>query len=408
MIVFENKGTLDMRAVKIMGVNSKEDKGSAIGYFGTGLKYALAILLRNGATVSILTGGQMYRFSAKTTTIRNDDFEVVYMNDEELGFTTDLGKNWEMWMAYREIYSNMLDEGGEAKAMTFLPDPDPDKTYVIVDRCEEFEKCYARTHDFFLDKTKIEVLAVGKEVDIMKRADGRSIGNLFFKGVRVMQTRAEALYDYCYHTGLTLTEDRTVKDGWDVQYHLSRAVLGLTDKKMIKKFIMVDPLKFEAQLNYRFHAEHATEEFLDTVAECRRKYKDNGVSTSAIEVLKRRRVSNTPLPKFSCPLNSVEEQQLKRAKEFCSDILELQLDKYELIIAGDLGGTENLGRADIDNGIMYVSKQCFKEGTKRVAVCILEEYTHCHDEVLDETVQQKWIYLNHILSLGERVQGEPL
>ena len=408
MIVFENDGTLDMRAVKIMGVNSKDDKESAIGYFGTGLKYALAILLRNGATVSILTGGVMYRFSAKTTKIRNDDFEVVYMNDEELGFTTDLGKNWEMWMAFRELYSNMLDEGGEAKAMTFLPDPDPAKTYVIVDRCDEFDKCYNEKHQFFLDKERHVALSVGKEVDIMEKTDGRSSGHIFFKGVRVMQTRPDALFDYCYHTGLKLTEDRTVRDGWDIHYHLSREVCRLKDKKIIKQFIMAGEAIFESVLNYRFHCEAATEEFLDVVADCRRKYKDVGVNPTAIEVLERCRVSNKPLPKFSCPLNSVEKQQLEKATKFCKDVLELELDKYELIIAGDLGGKGQLGRADIDNGIMYVSKQCFKEGTKRVAVCILEEYTHVHEEVLDETIQQKWIYLNHILSLGERVQGEPL
>jgi hypothetical protein len=142
MIVFQNKGEIDIRAIKTFGVNSKDNKESAIGYFGTGLKYAIAILLRAGATVSILTGGKMHRFSTEQTKIRNDHFDIVRMNDEELGFTTELGKEWELWMAFREIYSNMLDEDGEAKAVTFLPDPDPEKTYVIVDRCKEFENCY--------------------------------------------------------------------------------------------------------------------------------------------------------------------------------------------------------------------------------------------------------------------------
>lgn len=407
MIVFENDGTLDMRAVKIMGVNSKDNKDSAIGYFGTGLKYAIAILLRAGATISILTGGTMYQFNVQRTKIRNDEFNVITMNDEELGFTTDLGKNWEVWMAFREIYSNMLDEGGEDKAMTFLPDPDPSKTYVIVDRCEEFEKCYNNKHEFFLDRSRHETIHVGEEVNVMKRENRRLIGHIFFKGVRVMETRINALFDYCYHTGLTLTEDRTVKDGWDTHYHLSREIVQMTDKSLIKQFIMAPENIYESILNYRFHSQLATEEFLDTVAECRRKYKDTGVNSTAIEVLKQRRVSNTPLPKHSCPLNSVEEEQLERASRFCKEVLELELDKYKLIIADDLGKNQ-LGRADIDNGIMYVSKQCFKEGTKRVAVCILEEYTHCHEEVEDETLQQKWVYLNHILSIGERLQGEPL
>ena len=62
----------------------------------------------------------------------------------------------------------------------------------------------------------------------------------------------------------------------------------------------------------------------------------------------------------------------------------------------------------VDNGIMYISKKCFSEGTKRVAVALLEEYTHCKHEVFDETPEQKWVYLEQIISLGERIHGEPL
>jgi len=93
---------------------------------------------------------------------------------------------------------------------------------------------------------------------------------------------------------------------------------------------------------------------------------------------------------------------------FCKDVLALDIDDYELIVAKDLGGMDHLGRADIENGKMYISKRCFQEGTKRVAVAILEEYTHCKHRVYDETPAQKWVYLNQIVSLGEELYGEPL
>ena len=31
----------------------------------------------------------------------------------DLPFTTELGKNWELWQAFRELYSNTIDEKGE-------------------------------------------------------------------------------------------------------------------------------------------------------------------------------------------------------------------------------------------------------------------------------------------------------
>lgn len=47
MIIFRNAGTIDPKSITTFGVSSKENPG-AIGFFGTGLKYALAILLRHG------------------------------------------------------------------------------------------------------------------------------------------------------------------------------------------------------------------------------------------------------------------------------------------------------------------------------------------------------------------------
>jgi len=43
MIVFENQGEIDLIAFTPFGVNTKETD-SPIGFFGTGLKYATAVL----------------------------------------------------------------------------------------------------------------------------------------------------------------------------------------------------------------------------------------------------------------------------------------------------------------------------------------------------------------------------
>jgi len=148
------------------------------------------------------------------------------------------------------------------------------------------------------------------------------------------------------------------------------------------------------------------ETFLDVVGELREKYKDKGINRSAIEAHKEERSVPTVMPGISCYLTEVQVKQLEKATQFCRDTLGLDIDDYKLIVCKDIGG--NLGEADIEKGIMYISKKCFDEGTKRVAVAILEEYTHCKHEVLDETVAQKWIYLQQIISLGETIDGEPL
>lgn len=50
MIIFENSGEIDPQLISLIGVNVKESE-SAIGYFGTGLKYAIACLARWGEVI---------------------------------------------------------------------------------------------------------------------------------------------------------------------------------------------------------------------------------------------------------------------------------------------------------------------------------------------------------------------
>ena len=54
-VIFENPGTLDPRALTIMGLNAKENT-NPIGYFGTGFKYGVAIALRDNCNVLIQDG----------------------------------------------------------------------------------------------------------------------------------------------------------------------------------------------------------------------------------------------------------------------------------------------------------------------------------------------------------------
>ena len=110
-VSFQNPGLIDLRAIQIMGVSVK-DTDNPIGYFGTGLKYAIATLLRNSQSITIWRGLEPYRFSASAENIRGKSFSVVRMNGEPLGITTDLGRNWQMCHAFREVYAHNLDERG--------------------------------------------------------------------------------------------------------------------------------------------------------------------------------------------------------------------------------------------------------------------------------------------------------
>lgn len=110
-VFFCNNEPIDLNAIAIMGVSVKTGD-NPIGYFGTGLKFSIATLLRTGHQVVLYRNGERIEFTAEPEVIRGERFERVLMGAERLGFTTQLGRNWEPWQAYRELRCNCTDEGG--------------------------------------------------------------------------------------------------------------------------------------------------------------------------------------------------------------------------------------------------------------------------------------------------------
>lgn len=127
-----------------MGVSVKGD--GAIGKFGTGLKYAIAGILRLNGRVEITIEGEDFIFTAVDSEIRGKTFRIVHCNSSPCGFTTELGKHWAPWQLFRELASNAKDEGGgwttgDAKARTAIrvwcrevEDADKSEAVFITDR----------------------------------------------------------------------------------------------------------------------------------------------------------------------------------------------------------------------------------------------------------------------------------
>jgi hypothetical protein len=156
-LVFSNPGTLELDLVKLMGVSVK-DTADPIGFFGTGLKYAMATALRLGGEMTIITNGQEYEVSGRLMKLRDKEFTQIMLNDEPLGFTTELGKQWEAWMVVRELYSNALDEQGETQIQNGMPSPDSlaGKTAIIL-RGECFLTVWNERQKYFLSQAEARV-----------------------------------------------------------------------------------------------------------------------------------------------------------------------------------------------------------------------------------------------------------
>lgn len=247
MLVFSNKGQMDPRLITTMGVNVKENE-SPVGAFGTGLKYAIAITLCLKGSIAILTGHKAYYFHTDLQTIRGKEFSFITMQEGEqrpistLGFTTDLGKAWAPWMAYRELRANCQDEGGEVQERDKLPQLDPDMTYICV-ACPEIESAHKKSSTFWLAG---EPLWSGHGVSVFP---GRS-PDLFYRGVRATVTskpKEEAFYKFHYSItqAMDLTEDRTLADMWTAKRRISEAIVQCDNKEIVEAALSDYNLDFD-------------------------------------------------------------------------------------------------------------------------------------------------------------------
>lgn len=251
MIVFENDGEIDLRAATLIGVNVKEG-ASAIGFFGSGLKYGIACLSRWGESIIIQSGSAEFAFIAEPTEIRGKTFGILSMCSKvdrmPLGFTTDLGKRWEPWMVYRELWCNAHDEPSpriyalEDRGAT--PAPKAGLTRVIV-AGEKIEAAHAGRAAFILeDRTPMHV------VDGLEIYDGPG-ECIFYRGIAVQKPDKPSLYTYNITEHLYLTEDRTAATYWTDPI-IVRGLTHIQDESIIRRTPSTPRESMESRLDYDY------------------------------------------------------------------------------------------------------------------------------------------------------------
>lgn len=270
MILFETPGLIDVRAFTTMGLTAKPNSRNPIGYFGTGLKYAIATLVRLGAEPIVWIGNDEYRFLKRSDEFRGKPYDALVMRRRkaslfrftsyDLPFTTEYGRNWEAWMAFRELESNTRDEKGE----TFRIDPnlygdprmdaivndDPPHSVVgrvgftrIVVDLPAFEEAYAARDATFLPGAIRE----GSGVQVV-RGEGK---HLYWRSLRVLDLQKPSLFTYNFLDHLQLTEDRTLYSGdYYARSALAQHVSTCDDEDLIERVITATEDDWEHELEF--------------------------------------------------------------------------------------------------------------------------------------------------------------
>lgn len=391
-IVFRNPGVIDPRSITTFGVSSKESPG-AIGFFGTGLKYAIAVFLRLGCSVTIFSGGKQYSFGVKPAKIRVDSFDLVTMNGKPLGFTTELGKTWESWMAFRELYCNAKDEGGSV-APTDYPQPEPDETTVVV-RGDAAVDAYHSRSSFILETEPLDT----QEGLHVHPGSSRFV---FYRGIRIMELDRPSRFTYNIQRRLDLTEDRTAKYSWDVFSAIARGIAQTERETILGDVLIADKETTEARLDYSGHL--PSETFRKVTRKFARSFHPQ-LNGSAAKLLRALGSDLDPVAD-AVELTEVEAKMLARAADF-AERLGFAVRTYPITVTEFLG-EDVVGLADRNHQVIFLSRRAFRTGTKFVAGTLIEEFLHLAERLDDESRGMQNRLLDTVVSLGEQLTGEPL
>lgn len=398
MIIFQNEGELDINAIRTMGVSVKDD--GAIGFFGTGLKYAIAVLLRENQRITIWSGMTKLEFGTERITVRGKGFDVVTMNGESLNFTTELGKTWEMWMAFRELYCNCKDEGGNVGDSDSFNDDlryelghDAGLTVVEVEG-DKFKAEYYNRHQNFLEG---EPLFSDGNVEIHDRPSPY----IYNKGVRIHTSGGLCQYSYNLLNKVDLTEDRTMKYSWEADDPIARCVMQATDPVILYKVICANELSYERS-HLQFNADKWSPEFEQLAV---REYKADAIKCNG-SLQKFIHKIKPPGLYEPAELTKVQTSQLNKALKFCH-MLGYSGEGYKTTVVETLGPTV-MAMALRPTREIIISKASFDKGTKFLASTLLEEVIHLREGLSDNTTAMQTYLFDKIISLGEELQGEPL
>lgn len=379
-VYFHNPGKLDIRGAYIAGLSAK-DSEHAIGKFGTGLKYAIASILRWGGAVSIETNGENYFFSKLPISFRGKAHDQVCMNGQELGFTTHYGHQWEPWQVFRELYSNALDEGGNVSLQV------PAADTIITVHCPEVAECYAEKDTIILPSKGFDCDESIYNTHIFKAPSSY----LFYRGVRVRKERC--LFTWNLWEGVELTEDRSIEATFNYECAAARVIQASADGEFIAKALRASDSYFEGNISYN--------SWYDTSAE---------FITQATILFKQEGKSKLPAgvwailcdhsPDLDEPepvlLSPIQQKMLERAKEL---VCRMGFDAANVPIHIVKLQKNILGQCK--NGQVYLSPQVFEQGTKQVVSTLLEEVLHHETGLKDCTYEMQTRLFNMIVSLYE-------
>lgn len=408
-----NQGLIEAGALSLMGASVKD--GSAIGKFGSGFKYALATLIRNGIEVRIFSGLSEIRLETRKETFRATEFDVLWIDGERTSITTQTGREWAVRDAIREIWSNAIDEGQASVIKECSPSPKADRTTVSIAFTPDIQAMYENWELYFCHSVP------ALHANGCGRILSQPVPNYFRRGIWICEDREEPpLFSYDFRD-IELPESRKIKSH-STSYEVYNILSDCGDKKIFENILT----KIDAEcmewfaLAYwglgragQMALEAAFLERWDYFGNLR--FKDR-ITTSGQRILwvSDRRAETLHKLGFKNIADETDFSETftvrpwpigyrERLTQPLATLAAVGVDlspfKIEYI---DFHGDTDSPIALAHKGRCLLTAKAFEVHPHMLMKALVEEWTHLEHKVADRTVAQQHVYLDLIVSLIER------
>lgn len=268
-LMVRNFGVFEKLLVSLIGASTSRGNEAAIGQFGSGRSFAIALLLRLGIRPILYAGTLKIEVFTNPQTTKSHTFNrvcfkfsgkdengVSHSTIEKGGFCDDYGAiDWtDPFMALREFVSNAIDgateNGGSYKDIQIeivsTPRAKAGHTSVFIPYTPEIEEAYGRLASSFLHLGNPTELS-NKLLE--KVGEGDEI-RCFKKGVMVCKLDGHSVFDYNFGDELEIDESRNAKD-YAVRSAAATAIADATPSQLHRIFsnLATGEEVFEARLN---------------------------------------------------------------------------------------------------------------------------------------------------------------
>lgn len=416
-LAITNNGEIDPRAFSLLGASSKRD-GEAIGFFGSGAKYALAVLLREGKKFRIFSGESEVLFTVKQEQFRDKIVSVIHVNGQPTSLTIETGPKWTLPHALRELYSNALDEeNGQWQLVDHVLNA-PNRTAIYIEVDPEITTLWTEREKYFIKKTAYPLWESEYKIQCYRPEDTGGISNFFRRRVWCCEDREnEPIYSYDIHN-ISLNESRVASSYDCTMAGIGFALRELQNNEFIENFILQYSHKECAEwyaMHYCYNPaelwkfifeQHwqyvSTKEDLGRFPE-KLQHKVKVVSRYAYSFFKSLGVGTIhtwmqdqePYEVMSWPIGTFKD----RVDSIAARMIENGMNCKWPIKYGRFQDENVMAMADFKKSCIVLGKLAISLGDAELLRTLIEEHVHLDKKVHDGSREQQNAYIDIIVSL---------